>query len=208
MIAGTASVNLVDNITKASVINSSLGKSDNYAGLTRVLADDSATIQALSGAVSVSISKSGLSLGFGAAAAYNAIGTRNANGHQAIADITGSTLYVDSLDISAGSNQLIQSIAATAAVAVSGKAAISGAGAVTINDIEKINTQSFITGSTVNVSKDIQVLADNKSEINSIAGQVAVSVSKSSGAGAIGAAVSVNQINPVDVEKKLQCSNR
>ncbi|MTJ31398.1 DUF4347 domain-containing protein [Aphanizomenon sp. UHCC 0183] len=208
MIAGTASVNLVDNITKASVINSNLGKSDNYAGLTRLLTDDSATIQALSGAISVTISKSGSSLGFGAAVAYNAIGTGSATGHQAIADITGSTLYVDSLDISAGSNQLIQSIAATAAVAVSGKAAISGAGAVTINDIEKINTQSFITGSTVNVAKDIQVLADNKSEINSIAGQVAVSVSKSSssGAGAIGAAVSVNQINPLDVHAYIDNS--
>ncbi|NJL49175.1 MAG: hypothetical protein HC929_19050, partial [Leptolyngbyaceae cyanobacterium SM2_5_2] len=200
-IAGTASVNQIDNLTRAQVIGSTLrGLSGGVGGATRILAQDQAAIQSVSGAVSVAISGAGLSLGFGAAIAYNAIGNRS--GHHTLATVENSTLTVDSLTVKATGEQIIQSIAASVAAAVSGKAAVSLAGAVTINDLEGLRIEGSITGSTVTTVKAVQVSADNRSEINSMAGQVAVAIG-SKGGGALGAAVAINDIgdgtDPVQV---------
>ncbi|MEM7578444.1 MAG: DUF4347 domain-containing protein, partial [Cyanobacteria bacterium P01_A01_bin.80] len=191
-IAGTASVNSIDNVTEAAIINTNNGTVDDTSGLLRVKAVDEADIKSLSGAVSVAISGK-TSVGFGVAVAYNVIGTQS--GHSTKAYISNSSIYVEDLDITANSNQLIQSISATAAGAKSGKAAVTVAGSVSINTIGDSQTAAYISGSpNVVVDRGINIKASNKAKIQSISGQVAVSFG-SKGGGAIGAAVAVNEID-------------
>jgi hypothetical protein len=191
-IAGTASVNFIDNVTEAAIINTNNGTIDDTSGLLRVKALDEADIKSLSGAVSVAISGT-TSLGFGLAVAYNKIGTQS--GHSTKAYISGSSIYVEDLDITANSNQLIQSISAAAAAAKSGKAAITAAGSVSINTIGDTQTAAYISGSpNIVVDQGINIKAKNEAKIQSFAGQVAVSFG-SKGGGAIGGAIAVNRID-------------
>ncbi|MGB6295658.1 MAG: DUF4347 domain-containing protein [Rivularia sp. (in: cyanobacteria)] len=191
-VAGTASVNFIDNVTEAAIINTNNGTVDDTSGLLRVKAVDEADIKSLSGAVSVAISGK-TSLGFGAAVAYNVVGTQS--GHSTKAYIAGSSIYVEDLDVTADSNQLIQSISATVAGTKSGKAAILLAGSVSINIIGDTQTAAYISGSpNIVVDQGINITAKNEAKIQSIAGQVAVSFG-SKGGGVIGAAVAVNEID-------------
>ncbi|WP_156177555.1 beta strand repeat-containing protein, partial [Crocosphaera watsonii] len=191
-IAGTASVNFIDNITEAYLDNVNIGSDGDSSGLLRVVAQDSATIQSLSGAISVAIS-SKMSLGFGGAVAYNAIGTKS--GHGTSAYINNSSLYVDSLDVTATGGQTIQSLSGALAAAKSGKAAITAAGAVSINRIKDTATNAYISNSpTVSVDNAVTIQANNTATIESLAGQVAISIG-SKGAGALGASVAINEID-------------
>jgi len=191
-IAGTASVNFIDNVTDAYLSNVTNGADGDSSGLMRVVAEDAATIQSLSGAISVAVS-SKISLGFGAAVAYNAIGTQS--GHRTSAYIENSTLYLDSLDITATGEQTIQSLSGSLAAAVSGKGAISAAGAVSINRINDTATTAYIIGSpTVLVDNEISIQARNEATIQSLAGQAAIAIA-SKGAGALGASVAINEID-------------
>ncbi|HEV7301125.1 MAG TPA: hypothetical protein VGN72_17295 [Tepidisphaeraceae bacterium] len=162
-LAGSVSVNLIDNDTTASVSGSS-SVSTTASGATVITAKDDSQIVAVAGAIAF-----GGMAGIGASIAYNEIGTDTK------ASIEGSDLNsAGKLDVTSTSDSEIQAIAAAIGASLGNMA---GAAALTLNEIRQ-GTVAVISGKKtaagVDATGDVTLNATNTGVIKSLAGNLAV----------------------------------
>ncbi|MEL6814833.1 MAG: hypothetical protein AAFP03_08460, partial [Cyanobacteria bacterium J06598_3] len=170
---GAVSVNNINTLTEANIANNAQVTAQQAVD---VLADDASKIQAIAGGAA----------GAGTAAIGAAIATNNINNKtKAIVDNATVTSEANNVNVKSNLSATVQNI--TAGGAGAGTFALGGA--VSVNNTGTLTEAAIKNNSTVNAKQDVQVLADNQSTIESLAGQV-------SGAGtvAIGASVAVNNI--------------
>jgi (2Fe-2S) ferredoxin len=178
-LAAGVTANTSENINNiSSVIDSHIsGTADvNATDGIVIRAEDASTIETLAGNVGL-----GLGVGsFGASVATNDIG----NTIQTY--ITGSTINsgVAGVDLDATSNATITSIAVSGALSNG----FTGNASVSVNEIDNIVDAHISGGSSVNSSGPVTLNATDNSTIESLAGNVGISVA------AFGAAVATNNI--------------
>ncbi|RKY41296.1 MAG: hypothetical protein DRP85_06715, partial [Candidatus Makaraimicrobium thalassicum] len=173
-VAGTVSINLIENIVEALIQNINfLGAG---LGMVSLEAKDNSVLWSLAGAVGLGSE----TLGFGAAFAWNSINNTIST------KIENSTLSASSVNLKATSDAEIKTLSAGAA----GSKNTAIAGAVSINTISNTIDAHISNGANVAASGNIDVIATDTSTIKSLAGQVAVA-----GTAAIGAAVAINRID-------------
>ncbi|MCJ7824853.1 MAG: hypothetical protein MUP44_08130, partial [Anaerolineales bacterium] len=184
--AGTISVNLIHNDTRASVRRSTI--TEAYVGPdtevldTQVTARDNSGIVTISGAVGLAQEKS-----LGAAVSYNEIeNVLSASFEDVVLTADGS------LTLDASSEGLIRGITVGVAASTS-SGSFAGAGSLSINKISNLidaHILKTIDGtSTISIGGNLGLKAADKSQIVSISGGVAGSHGK-----AVGAAISYNLI--------------
>ncbi|MBD2469090.1 hypothetical protein [Nostoc sp. FACHB-145] len=172
-LGGSVSVNTINTVTTAYISNNSVVQG------SQVLASalDTSTIKSLSGAVAVS----------GNTAIGAAVSTNNIN-NQVVT-------YISSSQVTATSNNILlkadlKAKISNATLGGAGGQSFALGGSVSVNNINTVTDAHISDNATVNAAQAVEVLANDNSEIESLAGQVAIG-----GKAGIGAAVSTNNIN-------------
>jgi hypothetical protein len=154
-------VNIINNDTKASVKNSTLNDVDNI----EVLAENSAEIQALSGAVAASTG------GAGGTAAAGTVSVNIING-ETLANIEntqkadGMTSSIQTISVTANNNATIQSLSGAVGLSLSTTGNAFGA-AIAYNGIND-NTSAYISNSILPKSTGTTVSANSDRTIQTI----------------------------------------
>lgn len=179
--AGMVAVNVIKGTTEAFVSDSEITETTaSTTASLKIHARDDSRIHAIGGAVGV-----GSSFGFGAAVGYNEIHSTT----RASLDDTDVTLS-GSVNITADSVSEIAN--AVLGVAVGTGTGIAGAGSAGVNQITNTIEASITGASNVTVAGAVTVQATDRSQIVSITGGVAGTLT---GSAAVGAAVSYNLIS-------------
>jgi Ca2+-binding RTX toxin-like protein len=158
---------LIDNSTDAS-----------SAGKVSVVAQDDSSIWSFAGALGISLKESGL----GAAFAWNEID------NTVEAKIENSTLPASSVTVTA---EMKDTEIWTLSIGAAGTKNTAIAGSFSVNFITSTVDAHISNNANIDTTGNVEVKAIDKSNIFSLAGQVAISISSS----AIGAAVGVNRIS-------------
>ncbi|RZJ24976.1 MAG: hypothetical protein EOO54_07790, partial [Haliea sp.] len=173
-VGGTVSVNMINNTLSADILNST--SASGSTGPLTVSATDESSIYAFSGGFALGRAK-----GFGIAAGVNIIG------NSTTAAIENSTLHASgAASVHAGEEATIMSFA----VGGAGSDKLAIAGSIGINAIVN-GTDAHIKGSTLTTAGAIDVTAEDKSTLVSLAGAVAVSVTENG----VGLAVGWNRVS-------------
>ena len=172
-LGGSISINRIGNHTNAAIRNQSIV---NAGTQVTVSSADNSTIQALAGAVGLSLSKSAV----GASIVFNKID------NQTIATIDNAQIHSQSLSLT--SNQAATIEAISAAGSAGNKAAISGA--INLNFIDTVTKAQISNNAKVTTSGLVAITANDNSVIKSLAGQFALS-----GQAGVGVSVSTNFVN-------------
>jgi len=194
-VAGTISVNIIGNTTAATITNSKnyLGSDfDNpdtlSTGNVDVDAKDDSDITAVAGALGVGAGGGGggdSTFGLGAAFAVNLIG-KGQRDQIVKAEIDNSEFIAKDLDVEATSNSTINSYS----VGAGGAKKVGIAGSVSVNQI-KSDIDAGVNNSRVFLDDgDVFIKSRDNSDINVLAGGIALSQIAS-----VGAAVAVNIID-------------
>ncbi|MBD2449690.1 hypothetical protein H6G76_21470 [Nostoc sp. FACHB-152] len=172
-LGGSVSVNTINTVTTAYISNNSVVQG------SQVLASalDTSTIKSLSGAVAVS----------GNTAIGAAVSTNNIN-NQVVT-------YISSSQVTATSNNILlkadlKAKISNATLGGAGGQSFALGGSVSVNNINTVTDAHISDNATVNAAQAVEVLANDNSDIESLAGQVAIG-----GTAGVGAAVSTNNIN-------------
>ncbi len=216
-VAGSVSVNIITSNNSASAKNANFriwsAPQDTSTGHVKIMADDTSSIFAISGGLSLSIAKGqtggSTAVSAGIAVSVNII-TSSTTAMLDDATVTWLSNSKGDLLLHAKSAETIDAYTLAGAVSVAKGTSGSGIGASgaasgSVNQID-FNTQAVVRDSTVALGTgdatvetgDATVKAEDTSTIRSAAGGIAVAVGLSSsgngGAGAFGAAFSINNI--------------
>ncbi|MCR9293765.1 MAG: hypothetical protein NXI32_13655, partial [bacterium] len=191
------SVNLTYNITEAYVLSSTISEISGGVGemSSSIRAIDDSGILSIAGAVGVSM---GGGNSIGAAIGYNGLN----NETKAYLDDVGLTAN-GALTVRASADGEIGGVGVGVAVTSGSSGTLTGAGSVLINQIKNelvAHISDTVGGkdSVISVDGDVEVAAVDDSLIVSIAGAVGVATTPDlTSGGAIGAAVSYNQIKNI-----------
>jgi Domain of unknown function (DUF4347) len=172
-LAGSASVNMIDGSLKAYIANSTV-TANGKVEVSAIASDD---IEALAGAVGISLNNGGV----GAAIGINQI----SNGNRAY--ILGSNVTTQSdLNIKSLTNSEISSITIGAA----GAKTFALGGSISVNTIDN-SSEASIEGNSQIQAGNVNLTGQDNSSIESLAGAVGLSASSA----AIAASVAVNYIS-------------
>ena len=173
-VAGSITVNLIDNTTEGQVLNGSVITGDGSStSAVNVGSTDKSKIQSLAGSLAASGGKAAV----GGAFAYNEIGNKN------IAKVDSSTVVnTSAFSLTATEDATINTLSAAVGgaqnVAISGSVSISTIGNETVAQLN----QATLSGNT-----GVTIKGTDSSEINSLAGAGAFS-----GGTSIGGSIAVN----------------
>ena len=199
--AGAFAENIISSSATARVVDSRISSSvtgttgsGNGAANLKVESTSSAEIRALivSAAAAISVGKVGIAVGVGLSDAKNTIGSSGLGG--VFASIEGSDIHTSN-DVSVIARiqkakikaEVISVAAAIAAGFVAGAVSVAGSDAL---NVLSYSAQSFIKGSTVATSGNVNVEAYDNSEIDSFVGAAAIAASFGAFGGAVSIAVS------------------
>lgn len=172
--AGAVATNIISNSTKAYISNAI---AVNAKGAVSLSSSDTSTINAFAGQVS-----GGTTAALGVSLAINTI----SNQITSDLDKANLTTQTGALTLNAISNSQIKSAAAGASLA----GTASAAGALTLNTIRNVIRAGISNNSVVQTKGATNLSATDTSTIDSLAGQVSLSLQ-----GSVGASVATNDIN-------------
>lgn len=198
--AGNVSINNIDNDTEAGISNANITTTGN----TAVLAKSEEHIKNYAGALAATVGQ-GYVAG-GASVAVNTItgntkasvnnSTINAGNVADIsfADISFADKNSKGLVVAADSDHEIDNVVITAGIAATAEVGVAASGTVAVNTIKGATTAE-ITNSNTNTSGtagDVNVIADDSTDINSAVGALAVGVGAGTAGVAAGASSDTN----------------
>lgn len=172
--AGAVATNIISNSTRAYISNAI---AVNAKGAVSLSSSDTSTINAFAGQLS-----GGTSAALGVSLAINTI----SNQITSDLDKANLTTQTGALTLNATSNSQIKSAAAGASLA----GTVSAAGALTLNTIRNVIRAGISNNSVVQTQGATNLSATDTSTIDSLAGQVSLSLQ-----GSVGASVATNDIN-------------